>query len=815
MGRKGRDKIKVFRSLVLDIDDLTSLGKDLKAYVDLYKKLGFSIIPLQARSKSPALETWKEYQSRKPSDQELAQWFNDTDLAKGMNIGIVCGPVSGNLVVIDFDDPEIYYKFFDAEKIEKDTLVIKTSRGIQVYLLEPFTEKPTKSAKIPELKMEIRSSGNYVVAPPSIHPSGAQYVFLNPKVKNIKEVEGLEESLWKRIEELGVRKRVFIDPTWRTGRVGTYKGSHPPCIEGLLQGVTKGSRHEAAIRLFSYFINFRGGKPKQVAEKLKKWNKEQNKPPLEEAELEQILASVAKGPYNYGCTDSVFRCWCKHEECEIGKNKISAEAMATAEELVSNPEKFLGFLQQCLEYRLTGELKNRIFMFLAGCGASIKTILVRLCGPNSVGKNMLCSWMQEVFGSDRVIVFSSATSAWLKRKVLQGMDTRGKIFILLEERGEKQGALKYQFEQIYSEDKIVLGLNVRNEESGEWEPTEVVLQGPLCFITTSTELEFSLHAQTREWEIYPDESIEQTERISRWQDWRELLPLEALEEERKDLEVLKAYIGLLKVHKDYRIPFVNKINFKSKEVADRRRKADFISLMKYASHLFQGSLPVDPRVDIVFAMPFIYDFVTTIADDIIYTARGGLTKSENKVIQFVEHHPEIYIVTSEGKIPRKQIKTDGYKETVIAEPVEGFIKRSIFDHSDFASSSEGMNEKTLRNALMGLVRKQRLTLLKETRQGSANVYGKILSNKLESSKKALLPEITAFSTDFLTWQLGKILYGKTAEEPDKLKSSRSLIENCQLSKFKITSEMTVFQPKWHHSELFELLERNHQAKGGS
>jgi len=423
--------------------------------------------------------------------------------------------------------------------------------------------------------------------------------------------------------------------------------------------------------------------------------------------------------------------------------------------------------------------------------------------------------MQEVFGSDRVIVFSSATSAWLKRKVLQGMDTRGKIFILLEERGEKQGALKYQFEQIYSEDKIVLGLNVRNEESGEWEPTEVVLQGPLCFITTSTELEFSLHAQTREWEIYPDESIEQTERISRWQDWRELLPLEALEEERKDLEVLKAYIGLLKVHKDYRIPFVNKINFKSKEVADRRRKADFISLMKYASHLFQGSLPVDPRVDIVFAMPFIYDFVTTIADDIIYTARGGLTKSENKVIQFVEHHPEIYTVTSEGKIPRKQIKTDGYKETVIAEPVEGFIKRSIFDHSDFASSSEGMNEKTLRNALMGLVRKQRLTLLKETRQGSANVYGKILSNKLESSKKALLPEIIAFSTDFLTWQLGKILYGKTAEEPDKLKSSRSLIENCQLSKFKITSEMTVFQPKWHHSELFELLERNHQAKGGS
>jgi len=438
-------------------------------------------------------------------------------------------------------------------------------------------------------------------------------------------------------------------------------------------------------------------------------------------------------------------------------------------------------------------------MFLAGCGASVKTILIRLCGPNSVGKNMLCYWMQEVFGSDRVIVFSSATSAWLKRKVLEGLDTRGKIFILLEERGEKQGALKYQFEQIYSEDKIVLGFNVRNEESGEWEATEVVLQGPLCFVTTSTELEFSLHAQTREWQIYPDDSLEQTELVSRWQKWRELLPLGALEDERKDLEVLKAHTGLLKVHKDYRVPFVNMINFKSKQVEDRRRQNDFISLMKYASHLFQGSLPIDPKNDIVFALPLIYDFVMTIADDIIYAARGGLTKNENRILQFIKQHPEIYTVTAEGKTPRKQLKETGKLESIkVLEEPEGFTRRVLSEQLELSD----LHDKTIYNALTGLVRKRWLTVLKEGREGVASVYGKILAELSESSKKALLPEMSSFPDDFLLMQICKILYGKSVQEVSPELVPKSLIETCTVAQVKITPETILFQPKWHDFDLF-------------
>ncbi len=77
------------------------------------------------------------------------------------------------------------------------------------------------------------------------------------------------------------------------------------------------------------------------------------------------------------------------------------------------------------------------------------------------------------------------------------METKGKIFVLVEERGDFTGQIKYAFEQVKSEDKFTFSMSIRGED-GEWEPKDIDLEGPLCFITTSTELESSLHASTRE-----------------------------------------------------------------------------------------------------------------------------------------------------------------------------------------------------------------------------------------------------------------------------------------------------------------------------
>jgi hypothetical protein len=59
-----------------------------------------SVIPI-GTEKRPAIATWKPFQERLATSTELQTWF-----ANGQNgLAIVAGAVSGNIEVLDFDDP--------------------------------------------------------------------------------------------------------------------------------------------------------------------------------------------------------------------------------------------------------------------------------------------------------------------------------------------------------------------------------------------------------------------------------------------------------------------------------------------------------------------------------------------------------------------------------------------------------------------------------------------------------------------------------------------------------------------------------------
>lgn len=59
---------------------------------------GVSVVP--AQGKRPALTEWKPYQTTLATDGDLRTWFGTT---RHTGMGIVCGCVSGNLEVLDFD----------------------------------------------------------------------------------------------------------------------------------------------------------------------------------------------------------------------------------------------------------------------------------------------------------------------------------------------------------------------------------------------------------------------------------------------------------------------------------------------------------------------------------------------------------------------------------------------------------------------------------------------------------------------------------------------------------------------------------------
>lgn len=132
-----------------------------------YLKSGVSIIPL--KGKLCALRSWQMAQQWRASEEVLNQWHR---LGLLCGIGIVCGAVSGNLVVLDFDSQEAVSEFEETFPHHTDTLVVSSGsrRGAHYY----YYSKQLPSSLLVK-NHELRANGMYVVGVPSPHPSGNLY----------------------------------------------------------------------------------------------------------------------------------------------------------------------------------------------------------------------------------------------------------------------------------------------------------------------------------------------------------------------------------------------------------------------------------------------------------------------------------------------------------------------------------------------------------------------------------------------------------------------------------------------------------------
>ncbi len=143
-------------------------------------KKGWVIHPLSSPKdtggspgKRPLLNSWQK--RRKATAAELKEWFERTD----NNVGLVLGKESG-VLVIDFDKPDWVDVLFPPEqKILERTLGAGrvTGRGHAYFR---YTDK-TGPQKLREFGIEILTSGNQVVVPPSIHREGQQYKWILPE----------------------------------------------------------------------------------------------------------------------------------------------------------------------------------------------------------------------------------------------------------------------------------------------------------------------------------------------------------------------------------------------------------------------------------------------------------------------------------------------------------------------------------------------------------------------------------------------------------------------------------------------------------
>jgi len=223
-----------------------------------YRRLGWSPIPIKERSKEPNLHELRPYLTRKATREELGAW-------SWPGVGIVTGPLSG-VLVLDVDGPE-GEKELQKHGHPATPLARTAGGGMHLYFKHPEHHVRTGIRVAPGL--DVKASGGYVVAPPSIGSNGQPYEWiLSPE-----EAELAEPPEW--LMRLLERSR--------------SKGPSAPVGERIPPGERNG-----VLASLAGTMRRRGMGEAEILAALQVANEQRCQPPLQAEEVEKIAASVAR-----------------------------------------------------------------------------------------------------------------------------------------------------------------------------------------------------------------------------------------------------------------------------------------------------------------------------------------------------------------------------------------------------------------------------------------------------------------------------------------------------------------------------------------
>jgi hypothetical protein len=193
------------------------------------------------------------------------------------NIGIATGSAS-NLFVIDIDgeDGEQALRRLEAAHTSlPPTVEAITPRGRHIYFKWPQSPVRNTAAKVAD-GIDTRGDGGYVLAPPSLHPSGRRYAWSVDSAAIFAEAP---QWLLDRITAPKNRNGKSVIPAseWR---------------ELVANGAMEGTRDCSATKLAGYLLR-RCIDPVVVLELMQCWNATRCTPPLPVEDIERVVNSVA------------------------------------------------------------------------------------------------------------------------------------------------------------------------------------------------------------------------------------------------------------------------------------------------------------------------------------------------------------------------------------------------------------------------------------------------------------------------------------------------------------------------------------------
>lgn len=239
-----------------------------------YAKKGLAVFPLLPKDKKPCIANG--FLKATTDEAQIETWWNHWHDA---NIGIATGQKSGGVCVIDMDLDEEEGKngiktlkdWQDSYGKIKPSATVMTGRKGLHYYFKATEEVKCRINLLPGV--DIRGDGGYVVAPPSIHSNGNQYEWVNnlsiDEIGIIPMDNNIRHLLFK--DNTQITKTSYVSP----------------------DRIPAGERNGSIFK-FACMMQAKGVSDSALIAATMAENEAKCNPPLDEAEVLQIVKSVQK-----------------------------------------------------------------------------------------------------------------------------------------------------------------------------------------------------------------------------------------------------------------------------------------------------------------------------------------------------------------------------------------------------------------------------------------------------------------------------------------------------------------------------------------
>lgn len=246
---------------------LSTLGLAALTYA---QRFGLAVFPCQPRAKAPLTE--HGCKDATLDLERISEWWTRFPDA---NVGIACGEISRGLVVLDVDgeDGAAWVRDREREHGAIETSGTITGKGSQLW----FTSEGSFRNRVRLAPgIDLRTSGGYTIAPPSVHPNGRTYAW----------------EVSSRIDDIGIRPM----PEWLEAILlpSAQEKDRSPLPSSfwseIAKGVGAGRRNDSLARIAGHLLR-RHVDPVLALGLLRAWSACCN-PPLSDNEVFRSFDSI-------------------------------------------------------------------------------------------------------------------------------------------------------------------------------------------------------------------------------------------------------------------------------------------------------------------------------------------------------------------------------------------------------------------------------------------------------------------------------------------------------------------------------------------